>query len=511
MKSLKYIRIVAAVIIFAAVVFLFIDAYGYAAGHLDFVAKIQLVPALLSLNLAAILLLLFLTLIFGRVYCSVICPLGVYQDFVARIRKLFAGKKKRKVGVYKYKKASTRLRVIFLGLFVAVFLLSLLNVMALSIGALIEPYSAFGRMVTAFVSPVYEAANNYLAEGSAQVGDFDYSFVSRSVPLVLLIVAALTFIVVSVLAFTGGRKYCNTVCPVGTVLGYLSKFSWLKIRINKAECNRCGSCQRHCKATCIDSKNHDIDYTRCVDCFDCLNVCSKNAIYYGPQRRESVETENTADGNKGRRRFLATVSVITGVIAAEAAGEVVDKITDGGLTPLKSRPATDRKTGILPPGAQSQAHMNSHCVGCQLCIQACPQGILEMSTELSTFMQPVMTYRNNYCLPECNRCSQVCPAGVFLPLNSPQKSSLKIGTAVVNYSECISANGIDSCGNCGRHCPAGAIVMEDNGEATVPVVNENICIGCGACEVHCPVGTVQSMTADRPAIHVEGVTVQRFI
>lgn len=523
---MKYIRVVVAIAAILAMTFLFVDATGWGTDHLDFMARIQLMPALLALNFVALAILVVLTLVFGRVYCSVICPLGIFQDIVAWVRKAFAGKRKRKIGVYKYKKANSKTRLIVLSCFVIVVLLGALNVMAISLGAIIEPYSAFGRMVTAFVSPVYDSYYNGLAEASAAAGEYEYQTISRTVPLVLMIIALVTFVVVGFCAALVGRAYCNTICPVGTVLGYFSKLSWLKPRIDLDKCNRCGSCQRHCKAQCIDSKNHIIDYSRCVDCFDCINVCNQNAISYRPRRKCDAEAyaevhavksddakASAKDTDKSRRKFMASLGVITGAIIAKASEDVVDKVTDGGLTPLKKRKATERKVRIVPPGAISQAHINAHCVGCQLCIQACPNGLLSMSTELGILMQPVLSYTPGYCPTECTKCSNVCPAGVFRPLDEAMKSSWKVGTATVNFAECLSANGTDSCGNCARHCPVGAIEMvaDDEDGNLMPIVNENICIGCGACEVHCPVGTVASMTADQPAIHVEGVSPQRFI
>lgn len=521
MKSLKYIRIFLAIIFIFAITFLFVGVgTGLGLSELDFFARIQLVPAFLALNILCIVILVVITLLFGRIYCSVICPLGVLQDFVARIKKWTVGKKRRKVGVYKYSKSNTKIRLTFLPIFVIILLLGILNIMALSLGALIEPYSAFGRIVTAFISPLYDIGNNALADVTAESGSYLFIPVHRSISAVLFVIASITFLVVTVCAFRSGRLYCNTICPVGTILGYASKISLFKIRIDAQACNSCGSCSRHCKSGCIDSQNHVIDYTRCVDCFDCLNVCRRNAIRFTsakirqaqPAKHDETKAgqevaDSTVENTQGRRLFLASLATVTGVIVAKSA----EKVTDGGLTALKTRKLPARKTRILPPGVISQARLNAHCVGCQLCIQACPNGLLSMSDQLSTFMQPVLNYNENYCPPFCQTCSNVCPTGVFQPLDEALKSSLKIGTASVNVFECISAKGEDSCGNCARHCPVGAIKMVDNGASPVPVVRESLCIGCGACEVHCPVGTIATMTEDHPAIHVEGVSTQRYI
>jgi len=507
--------------------FLFVDISGYATEHFDWIAKIQFVPALLALNVIVVVGLVVLTLIFGRVYCSVICPLGVFQDFVSWIRRRTVKKTRRRIGLFGYKPARTKTRNIFLGLFVVVVILGLLNVMAVSLGAIIEPYSAFGRIVTAFVSPMYDAGNNVLADWSVENNNYMFTPVSRVVPGVLFAIAAVTLVVVVYFSWTDGRAYCNTVCPVGTLLGFISRFAWFRVVIDTGKCNGCMSCQRKCKASCIDSKNHAVDYSRCVDCMDCIGACRQGAITFRPVRKADLvykpeknktekvtEVSESAPAEAGRRRFMASLGLIGGALMVKSVEAAVGKVTDGGLTPLKDKQTPVRKIAIVPPGAISPAHISAHCVGCQLCVQACPSGLLTMSTDLSTLMHPRLDYINGYCPPECTKCSNVCPAGVFKPLDVALKSSWKVGTAVVNLEACLSANGTDYCGNCQRHCPAGAITMvpvSEGSDDTMPVVDPEMCIGCGACEYHCPVGSVASMSEVSSAIHVEGVVPQREI
>lgn len=526
MKYLKYVRILLAVVAILLMIFLFVDISGYATQHLDWIHKIQFIPALLALNVAVIVGLVVLTLLFGRLYCSVICPLGVFQDFVTWIRRRSAKKKRRRIGLFGYKPARTKTRAFFFGLFVVIVILGLLNVMAVSLGALIEPYSSFGRMVTAFVSPLYDMGNNALADWAVENNNYLFTPVSRVVPGTLFAIAAVTLVVVVYFAWTDGRAYCNTVCPVGTLLGFVSRFAWFRIVIDTEKCNGCMSCQHKCKASCIDSKNHAIDYSRCVDCMDCIGACRQGAIVFRHVGKSelvykpdtNVEKIAKAGGKvpveAGRRQFMASLGLISGALMVKSVEAAVGKVTDGGLTPLKDKQTPKRKVAIVPPGAISQAHINAHCVGCQLCVQACPNDLLSMSTDLSTLMQPRIDYINGYCPPECTKCSNVCPAGVFKPLDEVLKSSWKVGTAVVNLETCLSANGTDYCGNCERHCPAGAITMvpvSEGSDDTMPVVDPELCIGCGACEYHCPVGSVASMSEVSSAIHVEGVAPQREI
>ena len=524
---LKTVRIILALFSISAMVALFLNAAGWAGQHLDWLAKIQFMPALLSANIIAFLFLIVLTLLVGRLYCSVICPLGIMQDVIIRIRKWTASKTKRKVGLYKYLPPKAFVRRGILILFLIVVLLGLLNVAAVSLASFIEPYSEFGRIVTAFGTPVYDGVNNWLADKSAADGSYTFVTINRVTSTMIFIIASVTFVVVALFAWFTGRGYCNEICPVGTILGFLSRYSWLKPVINSEICNGCHSCERHCKSKCIDSANKAIDYSRCVDCMDCIGVCRQGAIKFRhPSKKEasrkfsniayvkpSKPARETAV-DKSRRAFLTTSGILTGVAVAKAAEKTVGKVTDGGLTPLKDKKPHARKLRMVPPGAISQAHINQHCVGCQLCIEACPNGLLSPSTDLATLMQPVMEYTNDYCHPECTACSNVCPAGVFHPLDEVAKSSWKIGTAVVNLDACLSANGTDSCGNCERHCPAGAITMAQVSETDsrlMPVVNENACVGCCACEYNCPVGSVASMKDDMAAIYVEGLKEQHSI
>lgn len=529
---LKVTRVLLALVCLVALTALFVDTTGLAATRWGWIARWQVVPALLSVNVVVIAVLAAVTLLMGRVYCSVLCPLGVLQDVVARIRIWLAPRRRRKIGVYHTRRGIDWLRYTVFGLFVLAVCAGLAGILATSLGALIEPYSAYGRLASGLFAPVTDAANNALADYDAAHGGYTFWTVTRHVAPLVTAIGALTFIVVAVCAVVTGRGYCNNFCPVGTLLGFVSRHALIRVTIDTDKCNGCGSCARHCKGGCIDARAHRIDYSRCVTCMDCVGHCSQSALKlrWAPGKPaaysvsgkaqpakpapsdKSVKSEKptatapTAD--KGRRQFMAILGAGAGALAVHAA----DKVTDGGLTPLKTKTAPARATRIVPPGAISLANLNAKCVGCQLCVQSCPNGIIRTSTELETLMQPVLDYSAGYCTPECTRCSEVCPTGAIVVLDEPAKSSTKIGTATVDLSICLSAQG-SNCGSCSRHCPAGAIEMvsPDGAKGRLPIVNAELCIGCGACEYHCPVGTVATIESDHPAIHVEGVEVQRTV
>lgn len=506
---LKAIRIVAAIVSLVMVTLLFVDFTGTARQLWPWMAKIQFVPAVLSANALALLLLLALTLVFGRVYCSVICPLGILQDVVSWLRGRFSSKKN---GVlrFKYVAEHRRARLIVLGVFVALLVLGLTQLLAAAIAGLIAPYSAYGRIASQIFAPVIYFCNNLLASWSAsQPDNYTFAPVAYAVSVPVLSVAIITLVAISVLAWRGGRDYCNVICPVGTILGYLSKFSLLKVRIDTNKCVNCGLCGRSCKSKCIDVKAHAIDYSRCVACMDCLGRCKESALAY-TWRRPSAQVADTTDkADKGRRSFMVTAGIVASALALDAVAK-----TDGGLTPLKPKQSPKRDVPLVPAGSVSVKHFSSHCTACQLCIQSCPSKVLKPSTDLAHFMQPMMDFTENYCDPLCTVCSGVCPVGAILPITKEEKTAIKIGNAVVDPSLCISATEGVKCGSCAAHCPAGAIMMIDDpahpGNKR-PAVNEEACIGCGSCEYHCPVGTIATMASPTAAINVYALPVHRLI
>lgn len=493
---LRSIRITLGVICLLGITLLFTDLSGTAHQWLGWLARIQFLPALLALNIGVLVALVALTLLFGRVYCSVICPLGVMQDCFA-----WLGKRTKK-NRYSYSPAITWMRYTFLTLAAAGVIFGIGTMVAL-----LAPYSAYGRIANSFMQPVWIWVNNLLASW-AESHD-SYLFATAPWPtrnLAVTGVALATLLLLAILAWRNGRTYCNTVCPVGTMLGFLSRFSLLKPVIDTSKCNGCGLCARNCKSACIDSKNHRIDYSRCVSCMDCIGKCHRHAISYAPARKTTV-SDSTSGKNTdtGRRSFIA----VTAATAATAALKAQEKTVDGGLAVIEDKKIPARKTKIVPPGAVSLRHLAEHCTACQLCVSNCPNGVLRPSSDLDRLLQPEASYENGYCRPECTRCSQVCPAGAILPIDAADKSSIQVGHAVWIKANCVVLTDGVSCGNCATHCPVGAISMipsvpGDSASPLIPAVNAETCIGCGACENLCPA---------RPfsAIYVEGHKVHRTI
>lgn len=514
---LKKIRISLAAVFFICITLLFLDFSGTLHAWLGWMAKVQFLPALLALNVGVIIALVLLTLIFGRIYCSVICPLGVMQDVIA-----WFGKRGRKLP-YNFSKARNWLRYPVFVLFVIALVAGIGSFVAL-----LAPYSAYGRIAANLFQPVYILGNNALAAIAARLDSYAFYSVDvwmRSLPTFLI--AAVTFVLLFVLAWKNGRTYCNTICPVGTLLGFLSRFSWLKIYFDGDKCHSCSLCSRHCKAACIDFRNLKVDYSRCVTCGDCLTHCEYSALHYGHPSREIMQVNRQkAEGkaaqtklreekrqqaaapehvdeavDTSRRSFLLGAAIAT----TAAARAQKDKKVDGGLAVIEDKVAPVRATPVTPPGSFSAENMARHCTGCQLCVAECPNGVLRPSTDPLKFMQPLMSYERGFCRPECTRCSEVCPTGAIHRIDKATKSSTQIGHAVWIKKNCVVITDGVECGNCARHCPTGAIDMIDLtvGESivSVPSVNVSRCIGCGACENLCPARPFSAIYVEGHEIH----------
>jgi len=470
-SKLRLLRIILAALTLTAFVLLFLDIAGIFHGILGFLPKLQFWPAIMAEEILIFLMWVVISALFGRIYCAVACPIGIIQDLMYRLR--ISGKKNKKFK-QKYTPEHKWLRYGILTLFVAGVILG-----GSSIACLIEPYSDFGLIMS--------------------------SFAGRSLTITLM--ALTIFIAIVIFVMKTGRGWCNMICPVGTLLGTASRHAFFTPVINDDKCTGCGLCGKACRAQCIDTVNHKIDSSRCVMCLDCLDNCHSEAISIGRNTPKTKKEEKPENQDSGRRAFFAAGALALGSIAAKA-----DE-GHGGIITLDKKKAPQRNVPVVPPGAGSVKNLHTKCVGCQLCVQACPNNVLRPSLDPDHFIQPVMDFSDGFCRPECTVCGDVCPTGAIKSVTAEQKSAISIGRAVYDPWSCIVVTDAVKCGNCARHCPAGAISMiKQTGDSSygydeslrIPSVNAERCIGCGRCEYVCPV---------RPhsAIYVEGNEVHREI
>ena len=280
---LRKLRLTIAAAVFVLITLLFVDVSGALHKWLSWLAEIQFWPAFLAVNAGILAVLLLLTLVFGRIYCSVVCPLGIMQDVVSRLHSRV------KRNRFSFSKEKKWLRYTLLAVFILAFVAGIVP-----LGALLEPYSSYGRIAESLFRPVWAMGNNMLAALAERIDSSAFYSVDvwiKSLPT--FVIALVTFVVIAFLAWRGGRTYCNTVCPVGTLLSFFARFSWLRIHIETEKCNTCGLCERNCKASCIDSKSHKVDYSRCVVCGDCIDKCRRHAIVFTQGKpRLSVAAES---------------------------------------------------------------------------------------------------------------------------------------------------------------------------------------------------------------------------
>ena len=388
---------------------------------IQLVALLQRVLIDFSLFAFIFLLGLFLlTFLFGRFYCSTLCPLGILQEFLMFV---FRRKNSLKKNLpYKY--------------FIAALVLGFLIGGTAFWVRLIDPYTLFG---------------------SAMSGAL-YGFV------VLFLIA--------VLVWFKGRWFCSNLCPVGTLLGLISKFAVNKIYIDADKCVSCGVCASKCPTGSIDYKQKTVDNETCVKCLNCLGKCPKSAISFGMHKNKNVPF------SQSRRKFLIGGAAV-GVLLLAAKGSV-----------LLAKSAVEKfKKVIIPAGAKNLDDFANRCLNCNLCVQNCPMKIIKKAD--GDYPVVHIDYTDGFCDYDCHRCSEVCPSGAIERISLAEKRKTQIGVALVDESKCIK------CSLCVMKCPRQIIKREDGG---YPQISADECIGCGACQNACPVDAIAVVPVEKQKV-----------
>jgi polyferredoxin len=493
---LRRIRIVFSTLVFICFFLVFVDfRYIIPANYINIILFLQFIPSILkfhdlvTLAASGFLFVLALTLLTGRTYCSFLCPLGIGQDLFSRI----GGRFKKKFRRYGFKRPFTILRYSLL----AITLISTI-IWGVYMISLLDPYSIFGRFMTFFAKPAVILINNFFA---GILGKFDIYTLNiipvKGFPLIGYSIPAAFFILVGTLSFTKGRLYCNMICPVGTLLGLLSKVSLFRIKFDETACTRCGRCAMRCKSSCIDFLKHDIDVTRCVDCFNCIYTCQDKAISYGIVKLKKKVHET--DESK-RKVIVGSILLLFGL----------SRISNGqdkkAPKPKKDSTVKENKTyPVCPPGGVGIEDFNIDCTACSLCINACPNGVLQPALNqygIAGFMQPVMDYHKSFCTYNCVVCTEICPTNALHPLVLEAKKLTQIGKAIFIKDNCIVKTEKTACGACSESCPTKAVHMIPyEGNLLIPETKDEICIGCGHCEFACPTVPYKAIFVDGNPVH----------
>ena len=471
----------------------------------DFVINIQFFPSLIRSPLTAAVIVL-LTALFGRIYCSSVCPLATFQDFFLRRRK---NDRFRKLKIWQRYSIPA-----------AAFLILLAGFPSLS--SLIDPYSLTGKFILFLnrivIIPMMKLTAAVLHQFSIYLPGSEITF--SILPLITALPLLILLIMISV---KRGRLFCNTLCPVGALLSFFSKFSLYRVRIREERCTSCGACERICKAEAADSASRTIDASKCISCFNCLSVCSFDAIEYSRNKNpfcrtsrslkniKTVKNELKDDNTEGRQSEKNGISLNErrNFLKITAAGFVL--LASSLLVRQKSYSFKNKADSkAVPPGAVSQNNLLSKCTGCALCINNCPTGVLRSSvfTQLGIpgLGVPFLDYKKAYCDYKCKVCSEICPAGALIKLDLETKKTVKIGEAEFVRKYCIVETDRTSCGACAEVCPTGAIDLihigsSESGPLEIPVINMRYCIGCGACEFACPVIAKNAIFVNPFSVH----------
>ena len=547
MKGLKIFRVTAATAIFIAALLSFLNfSMGWETNH---ILHIQFVPALLSLAAGTLgvalplIILLLLTLIFGRVYCSFLCPTGILQDIIGRLARPFtrrtrrtrtnphslgAGAHNTSAGSHStgttagsstsagYRKPHSKLRYIILIATGLLFALGLAWPLTL-----LDPYSLFGKIASQFFGSIEIFLNNALANiFPNSIPYLKYT----SIATVSFIYGTIALITLILFSAAHGRLYCNTICPVGTLLGLIGSKSLFQIRIDSNACKHCNACAKNCKSNCIDIKGQKVDTERCVVCFNCLQHCKFGALHYS-LRRPAASTSSSASSSqpsataasaisanatsststsaastppsekidKGLRTTLAGLAGLgTAILAHKGTGSRFIPIKEYREKHLPENLRASQELGIMPPGAGRLEHFKQNCTGCYACVAACPGDVIKPATfeyGPDGILLPTLKYNGHFCGYECNACSNACPSGALSPLTLKEKKRTAIGKAIYMAGKCIVFQAGTDCGACDEHCPTKAITMVPvPGKSFLyyPRLNRDLCIGCGGCEYICP-------------------------
>jgi ferredoxin len=491
--ALKRTRVVVSVIVFLLILWLFLDpGTSTAPEWAQAILSLQFVPSVMqsvsgfSIGAAGFLVIVAVTLLFGRVYCSTLCPLGTLQDGI-----IAATRRVRKKHYHRRQKSWTLLHITLLLFCTGLLLLHsglLLN--------LLDPFSSFGRIATSLFRPPVVLANNTIAA----LLEWLHVYALFSTPFNTLTVAStgvavITLVALLWMASRHGRLYCNAICPVGALLGLLSRFSLYKISIDKKSCISCNMCEQVCKAGCIDKKEKVLDFSRCVSCYNCLTVCPKGGMTF--ERRRPAATSHVPDG-KRREAMYNALLLVAGVSGVQTRGTrkvIVSKATT--VRTVKTLPVT-------PPGAGSIDHLMATCTACTLCVSMCPSHVIVPSFleyGIAGMMQPRMDYNAGFCNYECTICAGVCPSGSLRSLAVDQKKLTALGTAKFVKDNCVVHTEEKDCGACSEHCPTKAVSMVPYKKLFAPEVKEDYCIGCGACEFACPTTPYKAIYVDGKEVH----------
>jgi polyferredoxin len=413
----------------------------------------------------------------GRSFCGWVCPLGTTLDVRDR---LFPAGNRRGERRWKY--------AVLAGFAV----LSLISIQAVW---LLDPLVLLSRTFTLSLYPIAVWGFNGLVGAgynytfTEKVSDALWNFFQgwliplNSIQTGLILTTTVIFVGILLLDHFGRRYWCRVLCPLGALLGLISRFSPFGRRVNEALCTSCAVCAEECRMHAIRDDFIRTRRDECILCLECSDLCAVDATTFSWNRRSGKQEAL----NPGRRRMLGTIAAAA-AFGAVWKTQLTAKSADGFL--------------IRPPGAVTEEDFLDLCLRCEACVKACSAtgGCLQpagFEHGISGFWTPRADMRRGYCEYSCTLCGQVCPSGAIKPLDEETKKRRVIGLAYIDRSRCIPWERGEECIVCEEHCPLprkaiqfriGDVELPNRTAFGVklPYVDRDLCIGCGICETRCP-------------------------
>ena len=455
------------------------------------------------------LLVLIPTVFLGRFFCGWICPLGSIHHFFGSLRSE-RKRGKQLIESNRYKPWQNTKYYLLIACLTAA-------VMGTGMVGWLDPFSLLVRSLGLSILPGTNYALNavlrtmensrwaLLAAASSVVHfvlggwllSFKQPYFRQGVGL------GIVFIFLVALNFRVTRFWCRALCPLGALLGILSRWSILGLVKMPEHCDNCNRCLLRCQGGDDPIGGAPWRQAECHLCLNCVEECPDHRLQF-----KFFPSQKSIGVNLERRKVLSG-------LAAGAA-----------LVPLlRSTPgfAVERHERLLrPPGALDEAYFLSRCTRCGECMKVCPNNALHPAlTEagLEGLWTPVLIPRIGYCETSCVLCSQVCPTGAIWEITAKEKGwavgredkakPITLGTAFIDRGRCLPWAMATPCIVCEEWCPTSpkAIYLQPAEMADAgghrkavqqPFVNPQSCVGCGACEYACPV-------EDRPAAYVTSV------
>jgi polyferredoxin len=447
------------------------------------------------------LVIIIATVLLGRVFCGWVCPLGTLNNMAGAIRKRRPDRVSISWNRVKY--------------YVLIFLAAS-SLFTLQLTGIMDPLSLLVRSFAVSVYPLFEYAVRaffdaiYAFHSGAAAGLSEpvYSVLKKSLLsfqqpyFKQSVFTGLIFFIILGLNLVQRRFWCRHLCPLGALLGILSKYSVMKRSVSEG-CNECGACASVCQGNADPDKKGGWKNAECLYCWNCDDVCPQNAVSFG-FRQYPPQSPLIKGGSKGgypgidlgRRRVIA--SALSGIVAVPLI-RVAPLSRSGSLSPAL----------IRPPGSLEEKEFLKRCVKCGECMKVCITNGLQpafLEAGLEGLWSPVLVPRIGYCEYRCTLCGQVCPTGAIKKLPLEEKVKVKLGLAMIDKGRCLPHAHSTPCIVCEEVCPTPqkavwfeeALVKDRQGREKIlqqPRVDLDLCIGCGICEAKCPVKS-------RPAIYV---------